>query len=217
MLFRSALIKIWDGLYNDQETAEIWRVLDAVQERCLWDTDERVGSATLKTENKRQGRGVWLGSSGRQELPDDLHGINEILMKLYDGPTSEYASEGMFERGILLTNSHQNLLSYYENGDHYKAHWDSSPYTALTWFCREPQAFSGGDLFLPEINETVPFKNHRTVLFPGHVWHEVTPVRMPEELSGQNLGRFCISQFLRIDSHLHQEAKNDARKRDAGS
>jgi hypothetical protein len=201
-----SIVKVWDNVYEDEELSEIWRVLETIHEGGLWDSESKVGSAKLKKENRRTGRGVWLGSVGKRELPEDLHGINLIVMKLYDkGFTGDYASEGLFERGILLTNSHENLLSYYEDGDRYLPHWDASPYTALTWFCKEPQAFSGGDLYFPELDQTLPFANNRTVIFPGHIWHEVTPVSMSKDKCGLGLGRYCLTQFLRIDSHKHAE------------
>ena len=37
------------------------------------------------------------------------------------------------------------LLSYYENQDYYKRHYDTALITCLTWFHKDPKKFSGGD------------------------------------------------------------------------
>lgn len=201
-----AIVKVWDDVYTEEELEGIWHVLNQIQERGLWDTEERVGSSTEKESgrNKRSGKAAWLGGLRKRKLPDDLHYVNETVAKLFNqGYTADYSEGGLFEKGILLTNSHENLLSYYEDGDRYLAHWDASPYTALTWFCKEPQAFTGGDLFFPELNDLVPFRNNRTVLFPGHLFHEVVTVNLPPDLANQGFGRYCLTQFLNIDPQMH--------------
>lgn len=204
-----SIVKVWDDVYSAEELQVIWEVLDAITERNVWEPEVTVGVAT--TENKqsiKKGRGLWLGGATDQTLPDDLHRINAVLTKTFKGFTAEYGAEGFWERTILRTNSHSNLLNYYEDGDYYAPHTDHCPFSAITWFLKEPKCFAGGDLYLPEFKKSVEVKNNRMILFPGHLFHQVQPVTMAPEHLGKGLGRYSISQFLIDDVQRFVRGKN---------
>ena len=84
---------------------------------------------------------------------------------------------------------------YYQNNNEYKPHHDMSVYTSLTWFYKEPKAFTGGDLIFTEFDMKVELQYNRTIIFPGSLLHQATPVTMEgSEFNG--MGRYCISQFI---------------------
>ena len=95
------------------------------------------------------------------------------------------------------------MISYYEDGDHYKPHYDSSFITGLYWFDIKPRKFAGGELLLyngtkkdpPEMRLQFQPVNNRFIAFPGCYMHEVKSVVMSERWKGQGHGRFCISIF----------------------
>ena len=69
--------------------------------------------------------------------------------------------------------------------------------TFLYWVNKEPKRFVGGDLTIPEIGIDVEYKNNRLIVFPSHLLHSVSSIKMIEDnkpLSGY--GRYCISYFL---------------------
>jgi Rps23 Pro-64 3,4-dihydroxylase Tpa1-like proline 4-hydroxylase len=100
---------------------------------------------------------------------------------------------------IHLTNGDSTLISYYEEKDFYKAHTDTSLLTYLYWCHKEPKKFEGGDLILSELDEGITYKNNRLVVFPSWRLHEVTPIKMIEEVEPYSgYGRYCITNFVYI-------------------
>jgi|SaaInlStandDraft_4_1057021.scaffolds.fasta_scaffold15524_2 hypothetical protein len=103
-----------------------------------------------------------------------------------------YNSWFMDQVQIVRSNT---LVSYYGDGDAYMPHRDNSVLTAVTfitegWVEDESAPFQGGDLVFTDYGITVPYKHNTTVIFPGFIRHEVTPVS-----SSKGRGRFSISQF----------------------
>jgi len=61
------------------------------------------------------------------------------------------------------------LVNFYGAGEEYKPHMDHNPITAITFFSLGE--IEGGDFEFPEVNEIVPFKENRMVIFPGCAQH----------------------------------------------
>ena len=98
-------------------------------------------------------------------------------------------------QSIKKTNGDTTLISYYENADYYKPHEDSSMYTAVTWFFKEPKAFVGGDFYFSDYNLKIEVQNNMMVLFPSFVKHSVGEILSKDEsLSGY--GRYSMTQFV---------------------
>lgn len=89
------------------------------------------------------------------------------------------------------------LISYYEDGDYYHNHSDSSALTIITWFFNQPKKFTGGNLVIEDELE-IECKFNRSVIFPGLALHKVTKIEMKEEDKGKQLGRYTMSQFANI-------------------
>jgi Rps23 Pro-64 3,4-dihydroxylase Tpa1-like proline 4-hydroxylase len=109
--------------------------------------------------------------------------------------------------GGYLKNTHKNslMVNYYENDKYYKSHRDVSVVTQLTWLFREPKMFTGGDLVLTDMDETIDCVHNRTVFFPGFFPHEVTKVTMTDEWEQMDdvgkwgrgyHGRFSVANFF---------------------
>lgn len=98
-------------------------------------------------------------------------------------------------RTWLSCNIDQSIVSYYENQDEYKTHFDTFMHTCLIWFYREPKRFTGGDLKFPQSDSIVECKHNRMVIFPSYYLHEVDMVSMDQENVGKGYGRWCITHF----------------------
>jgi len=188
---------VLDNFFNDAAITEMWNELDSFIGNNLFQSPEFTGSA--KTND-----GQLLKKNQALQL-DQYYGPNRnnspILkrtQKLFNPDFMDEVLEShIFWRYLKHSNSDGTLVSYYENSDYYKPHFDYATITALMWFFKEPKHFKGGDLIL-EGKETIECKPNRVLLFPSILSHEVTPISMPEEHTNSNLGRFTISKFISI-------------------
>ena len=96
-----------------------------------------------------------------------------------------------------------HLLSYDgQNNSRYLPHRDSSIVTLLSWFDEDKNNYTGGDLFLPEINLTLKSKHNTGVIIPGALVHEVTPVTAIN--NNKPAGRITYSVFaIQCLKHKH--------------
>jgi predicted 2-oxoglutarate/Fe(II)-dependent dioxygenase YbiX len=99
---------------------------------------------------------------------------------------------------LLYLNRRSYLISYYENAGYYSKHVDSSVFTTLNYFNKEPKQFKGGDIILhsnySNKKATVETRNNRVIIIPSCTIHEVTQVEMTShKLDGT--GRYCCSIF----------------------
>lgn len=96
-------------------------------------------------------------------------------------------------------------VRYYFDGEGYLPHTDL-PFSFLTfWYhYKEPKKYTGGELYFPEYGDyTVDCDNNRLVIVPSYVMHGVKQVNVSEKDYWSGSGRFCISQFLIIETNNH--------------
>lgn len=98
-------------------------------------------------------------------------------------------------RQFRSTNLDNTIISYYHDNDYYEAHIDTFQFTCLIWFYKEPKAFTGGNIILTDINETVELKHNRMLFFPSWYEHQVTPINFTGEDKTMGLGRYVITHF----------------------
>lgn len=188
-----------DDFYTNKEQIDIWKELDFLTyDRKLMPPEETGTAHDLNTgEALKQNSALFLdGMYARR----DLSNILITNRKLFSSEVTENF-EGMDNcfKYILHTNYDSTLISYYEEKDYYKAHTDSSILTYLYWCHKEPKKFEGGDLILPELDAGIEYKNNRLVIFPSWRLHEVTPIKMIEEVEPYSgYGRYCITNFVYI-------------------
>ena len=103
-------------------------------------------------------------------------------------------------RSFKDTNSCYNFVSYYENGDYYKPHHDVANFSSILYYWRGEKNFTGGELFFPELEMKIEMKKNRMVLFPSWLLHEVSEVKMNDNVNLLELaGRFSITYFFYIN------------------
>lgn len=102
-----------------------------------------------------------------------------------------------------------NMISYYENGDHYKPHFDGSFITGLYWFDVKPRKFTGGEFCLYEeidgdkLTEPLIIEplHNRFIAFPSCQFHAVKPVILDKQWENQGYGRIAVSIFCGHSPH----------------
>jgi hypothetical protein len=180
---------IVDEFYEAGELAAIWRELDFLHGK-LQPADPshaaQEGGRLLK-----QGQGLFLDHVYQDRGTSDILRLNRKLWTAIQ----PFAKTTSFSQ-IHTATADWTLISYYEDSDYYEGHADRSLITALTWFHREPKAYTGGDLLFSDFgNHRIEARNNRLLIFPGWVHHEVEPIRMKgEDTTG--LGRYVMAQLL---------------------
>jgi hypothetical protein len=185
-----------DDMYDDHELSGIWQELDyySYSEK-LKPSDQTMPALDRFGNILKKNKGLQL---------DEIYKENRIVSNILS------INRKIFNNNASLLRDHPNwffknlyvdrdftLLSYYENGDYYKAHQDASLITGLFWFHKEDEKkFRGGNLHFPGYKIEIEVKNNRGVIFPSTVWHSVDRIEMNEEHLNKGLGRWCMTQFL---------------------
>jgi len=191
-----------DDYYNEEELIKIWYELGHCRDKLL--SPEDSGSAyNIDNRGKREylktNASLWIHESIEYSL------IRECTKKTFDilndvkDQQKEYSKSTWFFKN-LYTHSNCTLVSYYENSEYYKSHYDHAVITVLTWLYVEPKKFKGGDLTFTDYDITIECINNRTIMFPSLIRHEVDPIIMREEDCNKGLGRWCLTQFGHINS-----------------
>ena len=188
-----------DDFYTDEEQIEIWKELDFLTYDRKLMPPEETGTAHNQTtgEALKKNSALFLDTLyARREFSNIL----TLNRKLFSHEiTDNFDGMDNCFKYIHHTNYDATLISYYEEKDYYKAHTDSSILTYLYWCHKEPKKFEGGDLTLPELDAGITYKNNRLVIFPSWRLHEVTPIKMIEEVEPYGgYGRYCITNFAYI-------------------
>jgi len=190
-------IEIIDA-FDKNEVEDIINEFETYRKQNCFKTPSETNSATYTDANGttilKQNSGIFL-----EDLVEDgrLTNIEDSVSwkyheKIYDVIKNSplwYFNKSPFNR----TNE---LISYYESGDNYKPHFDSAQITTLSWFCKEPKKFIGGDLIFNQDDIKVPFENNKVVIFPSFMFHQVEPVSMENGYEGKGFGRYVFTQFL---------------------
>jgi Rps23 Pro-64 3,4-dihydroxylase Tpa1-like proline 4-hydroxylase len=176
-----------EDFFTQEELSVVWDDLAITFARSLW----QPRSLGQNEPSMVSRSGLFLDKENNHLL----QGVTKSVDKLFDGYTSTFAEMCFANYPVINTNRHSMLCSLYTNTGFYKKHRDTSVTSALIWLCKEPKSFTGGDLILHDLDETIPFKNNTMIMFPSQAFHEVTPVVMDESLSAIE-GRICLSIFM---------------------
>ena len=182
------------NFYTKDEQALIWQELDFLTHRHKLQPPQATGQINPMM---KKNRGVFLDSVYADRSMSNILKVNR---KVFSAPVFKaFADLCLHNRCINAVNADTTLLSYYEASDHYKPHSDTAVATALSWHCREPRCFTGGDLVFPDLDETIPVENNTLIVFPSCLRHGVTQVKMDDGVEAwKGHGRYCLSSFMSI-------------------
>lgn len=116
----------------------------------------------------------------------------------YTTPKFKEFVENLMPQGIQFKGANKiyTMISYYDDSQDYKPHYDSVQFTSIIWFYKQPKKFNGGDFVFPQINQTIECKHNRMVFFPSYYLHSVTPISIEPHNRNKGLGRFALTNFF---------------------
>ena len=136
---------------------------------------------------KKNAHGLFLDEHYQDRNSSDILRLNR---KLFCEELVVKATEfNQYFYTIRICNLDTTLVNFYGADEEYKPHRDNSCLTAITFFSLGE--IEGGDLEFPEANIVVPFKENRTVIFPGCAEHAA---KQTQAKSGNY--RVSMAQFL---------------------
>lgn len=183
-----------DDYFDDSELKLIWGGLNKISDSNLFTPPENTFSAKINGKLLKKNSGYFLDKNKIEDVA--IQKLYKTILKIFTGTTVEYSNIGMWESTILNTRFHDVLISYYENSDYYDKHTDDAIFTVFMWFYREPKFFSGGDLYLHDLNKKIEVKNNRILVIPSRSLHSVSEIEMGKCDTNNKLGRYAITMFL---------------------
>jgi len=182
-----------DDVLTEDELKEVWATLDSFPIDGLLPGSETGTAFQSETyRESKQNKGIFLDTL--YSNAPQLCRMIRPLMPRFDEICREISKLHPAFRSLAGGWEGSILCSYYENGDYYDEHQDSSPITALFWLAKDQSKFEGGNLLL-EREEPILFEHNRIVIFPGYCLHQVSPVKMKIKDSATGFGRWCVSLF----------------------
>ena len=188
---------IVDDYYDEIEQKEIWKELEYLTSPQILLPAEHTGSATNNGSVLKNNSGIFLDHFYVDRNHSRILSLNK---KIYNDKIDEaFVPLHPYNQVSEYIKYDLTLVSYYENCDYYKSHMDVAQFTALIWFFKEPKCFTGGEFKFSNYDDIIDLKNNRMILFPSWVMHEVSEVKMNEDIETDGYstyGRYCISNFL---------------------
>lgn len=160
---------------------------------------EPMGTGTAFYENthipKKNNMGIFLDHyyANREE---------SNYFKFYKDPLNELSRFRPSDYTLNLyynTKRDYTLVSYYDDNDYYEEHIDGCCYSYIFWLTQTPKNFTGGNLWLNDINHQIEVKNNTAILFPAWATHSVERIKMlPSTKPFSGLGRYAFATFFGI-------------------
>lgn len=179
--------------FNEEELADIWKELDFYSSSKTFLDPLESGSAIEGDEVRKDNLCIELDGVYRNREQSNILRINR---KIFHKDIYSMAKLHWGLSPLNRVNADATLLSYYETGHHYKAHWDEAVVTCLTHFYKEPKSFTGGDLYFPEYDWKLETENNRCIIFPSSITHSVSRVGGMEDVPMHGWGRWTMTQFM---------------------
>ncbi len=185
---------IKDNFFTEGELEKIWKEVDLLSDPEVLESSETTGSAVdpRTGERLKRNKGVFLLNVYKLL---EYSQTFRICRKIFQEDTTRFSKMCFANSAVMMTTTSTMLMSYYEDNDCYLPHQDNAVTTVLYWLNREPKGFTGGDLYLEDLDEWIPYRNNTMIMFPSHARHAVSEIRMKPD-AAPGTGRYCFSQFL---------------------
>ena len=187
-----------DNFYSRNEQKLIWEELTHHQDKDNFKIDDPMRFTYAKDKKTKKplsnSKRIYLDSIYKDNR--NRSNILTVYRKIISPSVRKaYRNTTPSWRIFEITNRDQSLVSYYENKQGYKAHFDQFMHSALVWFYKKPKRFKGGDLTFNQPNKIVECKHNRLVLFPSYYLHSIDEVNMEKKYRDKGLGRYCLTHF----------------------
>tara|TARA_Y100000114_G_scaffold151593_1_gene168555 strand:+ start:58 stop:723 length:666 start_codon:yes stop_codon:yes gene_type:complete len=186
-----------DNWYTPSEEEAVWKELDFFSS-----TDKKHLKRAENTIVARDKDGTAKSNAYRFYTENYYmnRAISHIYQNQYKFRTKEFrnlmSKIEPYGRSYAATNRDTTLISYYEDNDHYRTHFDTFIFTCLIWLVREPRLFDGGDFTFNESNTEIKLKNNRMVMFPCCYLHSVSPIKFHTKPKKIGYGKYTITHFF---------------------
>lgn len=191
---------IIEDFYNEEELKLLWKELDYLTSpnKMILSGDE-LGTAkdNFTQVTKSSSYGIMLHEYFSQKTYSDILVVTDKIFNL--NLLNQIASLHPLMGHVSRLNDSTTKLKYYEDAEEYKAHIDTSRFTMLNYFFKEPKKFTGGDLYFKDFDYTIEIKNNMVVFFCGAINHASTKLisnDFYDKFSGY--GKYCVTKFLGI-------------------
>ena len=189
---------VFDHWYTPEEEKAVWKELDFISTPSREQTLRAETTIVAKDSKTKEP----LSKAYRYYL-EDYYGkrsVSPILNCMYKQRTPEFKKIlddncMPYARSFGATNRDSTLLSYYEENDHYKPHFDSFMWTCLIWMVRDRDLFTGANFWFPEPDVEIKLKNNRMVMFPSCYHHAVDSLKFHKPPKEMGYGKYTITHF----------------------
>jgi len=181
--------------FTEEELKRVWKELNFLTQKDKLQIPEKTGTARNEDGTpKKRNSGLFLDEVYSNR---DISDILKFGRKIFDDVESrKIIANSCWELKPWLDGIGRftTLVSYYEDSDYYKPHKDIGFFTTLVHLFTEPKHYTGGELYFPEFDFTVPTVYNRMFIFPSQLEHQVNLVKMNNsDFSGY--GRYTITQL----------------------
>ena len=190
----------FENIYDEKELDLIWQ-----EAKFLCHEDKLLPPPVTKSAIDQYGnilknnKGLWICDLYKDRITSNYLKLYKKAVNNITSNKDELIKNDFNIKLLFHTNCDSTLMSYYENSDYYKAHFDIACYTYVFWLFKEPKMFSGGDLSFPELNQTIKVKSNMAVLFPSWIDHEVDKIEMCDTIEKYKCnGRFAFTTFYNV-------------------
>lgn len=177
-----------EDVFTDSQLDLVWTEMNLFHEKGYF--EENLGSAHRNNVLLKRNSGFFLN----EKVPNPFRSAIAKPIAEHLSSGALFPQESNFFRDFECV-LHTFMISYYQDGDFYQPHYDYALGTFLVWLYDEPKKFEGGDFSFPDYPEVeVPSKHNCGIFFPGRYLHQVTPVSLPGNRTGD--GRYTLSLFF---------------------
>jgi hypothetical protein len=196
--FKKLPIVVIDQFYSKEACERIWHELCFLNNGTdKLNSPDKTGSAWKEDADSKvylkKNKGIFLDEIYTDRKISDI--LTETGKVFSPEIVDELVDRHIFFKFIKNSTADKTLVSYYENSDSYLPHGDVATVTFVSWFFKKPKAFQGGELVI-EDTISVDCFNNRAIIFPSMLNHAVIPVKMEEQMLGQNYGRYSVTKFI---------------------
>jgi hypothetical protein len=194
---------IIDNWYTEEEEQLIWKELNfftSFSKNIIPRSENQSDVASLNNVPLSKSYRFYLDTYFTEEGRKFSHILNyQYKFKM---PSFHHLIKDTSAIGRLFpaTNFNSSMITYYEDNDFYKEHFDSVLFTCLIWMVKEPKIFEGGELSFTEDETTINLRNNRMIIFPGYYKHKVNTIKFLENKNTLGYGKFTINHFFNIIS-----------------
>jgi Rps23 Pro-64 3,4-dihydroxylase Tpa1-like proline 4-hydroxylase len=194
--FPHAIIR---NFYDQEELSLIWRELDFLTSpHKLEHTSLHGSNGTDKLTGLPLSKSLGLSLDKIYNGDRKISDILRLNRKIFQPEIIQaFESLSPLLGHLKMVNEDFTKIKYYENGNYYRKHTDDSRFTTVTYFHKEPKAFTGGDLHFDEYDYTIPIENNMLVFFVGCIEHSSLDIKMNGDYPKcSGYGKYVMNQFL---------------------